>query len=53
MDVAIRLEQLWDEFARACKVDVFCPYVMTALPAPDDADVVQRIGAVHSTVHGA
>ena len=53
VDAAIQLEHLWDEVARACNVDIFCPYLMTALPAPEDADVLQRIGAVHSTVHGA
>ncbi len=52
MDAAIRLESLWDEFARTCNVDIFCPYVM-AHPAHDhDADIVQRISAVHSAVHG-
>jgi CheY-like chemotaxis protein len=53
VDAAIQLEHLWDEVARVCYVDIFCPYLMTALPAPEDADVWQRIGAVHSTVYGA
>ena len=53
MDAAIQLEQLWDEFARACNVDILLP-VRDGTSWPDhDADIVQRISAVHSTVHGA
>ena len=53
IDAALRLEWLWDEFARASNVDIFCPYVM-AHPAHDqDSDILQRISAVHSAVQGA
>ena len=50
VDAAIRMESLWDEFARACHVDTFCPYVM-APPACDHAGIARRISAVHSAVH--
>ena len=53
VDAAIRLELLWDEFARACNVDTFCSYAMAHPVRDHDADVVQRISAVHSAVHSA
>jgi DNA-binding NarL/FixJ family response regulator len=47
IETAIRLEHLWDEFARACNVDVFCSY--SAEVAGSEAGA--RIAAEHSAVH--
>jgi DNA-binding NarL/FixJ family response regulator len=50
VDTAVRLEHLWDEFAKACNVEIFCTYSPPA--ARDEAhDVVRRITAKHSAVH--
>jgi DNA-binding NarL/FixJ family response regulator len=48
VETAIRLEHLWDEFARACNVDMFCSYSAAALA---DGDAGARIAAEHSAVH--
>ena len=53
LDAAIALEHMCDEFARACSVDVCCPYVFPAESGRRDADACRRIGAAHSAVHGA
>jgi DNA-binding NarL/FixJ family response regulator len=46
---AIRLEQLWDQFARTWNVDIFCGY---ATPEPGhDEESFRRICALHSAVH--
>jgi DNA-binding NarL/FixJ family response regulator len=51
IDVAIRLEQLWDELARTFNVDLLCGYSMNP-PAPGiDPHVFQRIRDIHSAVH--
>ena len=47
MEAAIKLEHLWDGFARACNVDVFCSY-SAAIAGSDAGD---RIAAEHSAVH--
>ena len=47
-DAALRLEQLWDDLARTCNVDVFCGYSQTA---PGDPDLFHRICREHSAVH--
>jgi hypothetical protein len=52
LDAAVRLESLWDEFARACVVEIFCPYVVTARAGLEEAALFQRISTVHSAVHG-
>lgn len=49
-DAAVRLEQLWDDFARTYNVDIFCGY--SAQVARDDAaGAFARICATHSAVH--
>ncbi len=46
-NVAIRLEQLWDDVATTFDVDVFCPYSTDA----SDGEGFQEICAAHSAVH--
>jgi DNA-binding NarL/FixJ family response regulator len=48
-DAAIRLEHLWDDFARTYNVDIFCGYMGTGRDNGDN--VFQRICAEHSAVH--
>ena len=50
IEAAIRLEQLWDDFARTYNLDVFCGYSGT-LDREDATGVFQRICAAHSAVH--
>jgi MEDS: MEthanogen/methylotroph, DcmR Sensory domain len=50
---AIRLEHLWDEFARTYDVEILCGYAMK-VPHDDedeDIDVYRRICLEHSAVH--
>ena len=49
-DAAIRLEQLWDEFAKAYNVDIFCGYP-AEIARDDAAGVFSRICATHSAVY--
>jgi hypothetical protein len=50
-DAAVRLEQLWDEFARAYDVDILCGYTVNS-PLHDEEDrTFKRICAEHSAVH--
>jgi DNA-binding NarL/FixJ family response regulator len=48
-DAAVRLEQLWDDVARTCQVDIFCGYSMSR--GDQHAEIFQRICAEHSAVH--
>jgi len=50
-EAAVRLEQLWEQLAGTCDLDIFCAY---SLPLPghdDDQQVFERICAVHSVNH--
>ncbi len=48
---AIRLEYLWDEFARAHDVEILCGYVLAAVPPIDETRAFRRVCAVHAAVH--
>jgi DNA-binding NarL/FixJ family response regulator len=48
---AIRLEFLWDEFAKSHDIDVLCGYVLTAVPPIEETRVFRRVCAMHQTVH--
>jgi DNA-binding NarL/FixJ family response regulator len=47
---AIRLEQLWDEIAKTCNVDILCGYILSNSQGQLDNPVYQRLCAVHSAV---
>jgi DNA-binding NarL/FixJ family response regulator len=49
-DAALRLEQLWDEFARTYDLEIFCGYSWPPAAHTED-DVFKDICAQHSTVH--
>ena len=49
-EAAIRLEHLWDEFARTNEVDILCGYVMTGLQREQERLVYERICGEHSAV---
>ena len=50
-DVAIQLEQLWDDLARTFNVDIFCPYSCHGLRCDDENQVFRDLRAAHSAVH--
>jgi len=52
VDGAIQLERLWDEISLSYGADTLCGYISSELPAKNRADVVRRICAEHSVVHG-
>ncbi len=47
---AIRVENLWEEFAGAYDVDVLCGYSLTAPLGDEEKRIVERICAAHSAV---
>lgn len=47
---AVRVEQLWNEIARTCDVDILCGYQVGNFPA-EDSGIFQRICAEHSGVY--
>jgi DNA-binding NarL/FixJ family response regulator len=49
-DAAIRLEQLWDEIAKTCNVDVLCVYALNSFQCEQGNHVYERICAAHSAV---
>ena len=50
-ELAIQLEQLWDEVARTFDVDIFCPYVGHGLRCDEESAVFRDLCAAHSGVH--
>jgi hypothetical protein len=48
---AIRLEQLWDEFAKAYDMEVFCGYCVTTPLDDKDEQVFKQICVAHTAVH--
>jgi len=48
---ALRLEHLWDEFARAHDVDLLCGYSLEAPLSDNQNRIFQRICEEHSAVH--
>ena len=49
-DAAIRLEELWDEVAKAYDVDILCGYSQETLRCDEDSYPFRRICEEHSTV---
>jgi DNA-binding NarL/FixJ family response regulator len=50
-EAAIRLEQLWDQMARTCDVDILCGYPLSSFHRAQDSHIFQRICAEHSAVY--
>lgn len=50
-EAAVRLEQLWDEIAKTCDVDVFCGYPLIDFHGKEGRDMFQRICAEHTAVY--
>jgi DNA-binding NarL/FixJ family response regulator len=50
VDGAIRLEQLWDQFARAFKLDTLCVYASEPFDRAHDYRALQSISAEHSAI---
>jgi len=49
-EAAIRLEYLWDEFARSHDMDVLCGYVLNSYQREHENQLYERICAEHSAV---
>jgi DNA-binding NarL/FixJ family response regulator len=49
-EAAIRLEYLWDEFARLHDLDVLCGYVLNSFQREHENHIYERICAEHSAV---
>jgi hypothetical protein len=50
VDAAIQVEQLTDEVARTCNVDILCGYVLSSSQREQESHMYQRICAEHSAV---
>ena len=50
VDGAIRLEQLWDQLARAFKLDILCVYASESLDRAGDDRALHAISAEHSAI---
>jgi CheY-like chemotaxis protein len=48
---AIRLEQLWNEIAKAYDIDILCGYPLGSFRRKQDSHIFQRICAEHSAVY--
>ena len=48
---AIRLEQLWNEVAKAYDIDILCGYPLGSFHGKQDSHIFQRICAEHSAVY--
>jgi hypothetical protein len=51
VDAAIRLEQLWNQLAINCEVDLLCGYEVTRVPGEKHDHSFKRICAEHSAVY--
>ncbi|MGC1423464.1 MAG: response regulator [Terracidiphilus sp.] len=47
-DAAVELEQLWDEIARGCNIDILCGYVLSSFQREQQGHIYERICAKHS-----
>ena len=43
-------EQLWDEIARRCDVDILCGYVLNSFQREQQGHIYERICAMHSAI---
>ena len=50
-DVAIRVEQLFDQVGKALGLDILCGYALSSFHGEDDEHVLQSICAEHSAVY--
>ena len=50
-EAAIRDEQLWDEIAKTCDVDILCGYPLSSFHREEDENVFKSLCAAHSAVH--
>jgi hypothetical protein len=50
-DAAIRLEELWDDIAKAESVDILCGYPGSSFHCEHGSETLQRILAGHSALH--
>jgi DNA-binding NarL/FixJ family response regulator len=50
-DAAVRLEQLWDQIAKAYGVDTLCGYPLASFENQEDSPAFQSICAEHSAVY--
>ena len=51
MEAAIRVEHLWDEIARAYKVDILCGYSFSSFQGGVGSYAFEKICSEHSAVH--
>ncbi len=51
-DAAIRVEHLWDEFAKLSDIDILCGYVLTTFQRDQESDIREKICAEHSAIAG-
>jgi DNA-binding NarL/FixJ family response regulator len=49
-DAAVELEQLWDEIARSCDVDILCGYVLSSFQREQQGHIYEKICAMHSAI---
>ena len=49
-DAAIQVEQVTDEIAKTCNVDILCGYVLNSFQREQESHIYQRICAEHATV---
>ena len=52
-DAAVRLEELWNALARACRFELFCAYPWQQFSTDEQAAAFQRICSEHDHVHTA
>jgi hypothetical protein len=50
-EAAVRIEQLWDKFAKAHAVDTLCAYLVDSPLLEKQESLFRRINAVHTEVH--
>jgi hypothetical protein len=50
IEAALRVERLWDEFARTHKLDVLCGYLLSSFPRGQEHEMLEKISAEHSAV---
>lgn len=50
IEAALRVERLWDEFARTHKLDVLCGYLLSSFPRGQENEMFEKIRAEHSAV---
>ena len=50
LDVALRVEELWDEVSHKYRVNTLCGYLSGSLPADKGHPILQKICSLHSTV---